>query len=176
MSKKHLVAIAISLLTLAPSVAQAEAPTSALTRNGGVVAKTEVANGVGSTNSLPCKKWHDSLRRHGLPVKLFAPIMWRESKCVAKAVGWNYKPGMSHRDCKLSPAHIYRKCGAVKSYDVGLLQINSSWKTVTAKVCKTKFGKMLVLQDPECNLKVAKYLYENGGMSHWRGTSGSKSK
>lgn len=172
MSKKHLVAIAISLLTLAPSVAQAEAPTSALTRNGGVVAKTEVVNGVGSTNSLPCRKWHSELRKHGLPVKVFAPIMWRESRCQKKAVGWNYKSGMSHKDCKLSPAHIYRKCGAVKSYDVGLLQINSSWKTVTAKVCKSEFGKMLVLQKPDCNLRVARYLYDNGGMSHWKATSG----
>jgi hypothetical protein len=172
LSKKHLMAIAISLLTLTPSVAKAEAPTSLPTQNGGVVAKMEVVNGVGSTNPLPCQKWHKALREHGLPVKVFAPIMWRESRCQAKAIGWNYKSGMSHRDCKLSHASTYRKCKAVRSYDVGLLQINSSWKTVTAQVCKAPFGKMLVLQDPECNLKVAKYLYKNGGMSHWRATSG----
>jgi len=170
--KKHLMAIAISLLTITPSVAKAEAPTSPLTQNGGVVAKTEVVNGVGSTSSLPCKKWHSALRKHGLPVKVFAPIMWRESRCQAKAVGWNYYKGMSHRDCKLSHASTYLKCKAVRSYDVGLLQINSSWKTVTAKVCKYEYGKMLVLQDPECNLKVASYLYKNGGMSHWKATSG----
>lgn len=172
MNKKHLVAIAISLLTITPSVAKAEAPPSSLTQNRGVVAKMEVVNGVGSTNSLPCKKWHDKLRKHGLPVKVFAPIMWRESRCQARTVGWNYYAGMSHMDCKLAPAHVYRKCGAVRSYDVGLLQINSSWKTLTSQVCRYEYGKMLVLQKPDCNLRIAKYLYENGGMSHWKATSG----
>ena len=97
--------------------------------------------------------------------------MWRESKCQPKAIGWNYHKGTSHRDCKLSHAKTYRKCKAVRSYDVGLLQINSSWKTVTARICKYKYGKMLILQRPHCNLKVAKYLYENGGMAHWGGNS-----
>jgi hypothetical protein len=123
---------------------------------------------------LPCPQWHDALRKHGLPVKVFAPIMWRESKCQPKAVGWNYYKGTSHRDCKLSHASTYRKCKAVKSYDVGLLQINSSHKTLTAQVCKYKYGKMLILQKPDCNLKVAAVLYDNGkGVSHWRATSGA---
>jgi hypothetical protein len=113
------------------------------------------------------------LRQHGLPVRIFAPIMYRESKCVAKAIGWNYHKGMSHRDCKLSHARTYRKCKAVKSFDVGLLQINSSWKTLTAQVCKTKLGNMFALQKPECNLKVAARLYNKGkGLSNWQGTSG----
>jgi hypothetical protein len=122
---------------------------------------------------LPCPQWHDALRKHGLPVKIFAPIMMRESKCQPKAIGWNYHKGKSHRDCKLSHARTYRKCKAVKSYDIGLMQINSSHKTITSKVCKYEFGKMLVLQKPDCNLKVAKYLYDNGGIGHWRGSSGS---
>jgi hypothetical protein len=122
---------------------------------------------------LPCPQWHDALRKHGLPVKIFAPIMARESSCEPKAVGWNYYKGKSHRDCKLSHARTYRKCKAVKSYDVGLMQINSSHKTITARICKYKFGKMLILQKPNCNLKVAKYLYENGGLAHWQGSSGS---
>jgi hypothetical protein len=58
---------------------------------------------------------------------------------------------------------------------VGLLQINSSWKTLTAQICNSKYGKMLVLQKPECNLKVAAYLYhKGGGISNWHGTSGKK--
>jgi hypothetical protein len=126
-------------------------------------------------SKYPCAKYHADLRRHGLPVKVFAPIMWRESKCQPRAVGWNYHKGMSHRDCKLTPAETYRKCKAVRSYDVGLLQINSSWKTLTAQVCKTKFGKMFVLRDVECNLKVASVLYADGkGLVNWRGTSGLK--
>jgi hypothetical protein len=113
------------------------------------------------------------LKKYQLPVKEFSYIMWRESRCIPKAIGWNYYPGTSHRDCKLSPAKQYKKCKAVKSYDSGLLQINSSWKTVTSKVCKSKFGNMTVLLKPECNLKVARYLYKNGGLGHWRGTSSS---
>ena len=123
-------------------------------------------------SKYPCPQWHDALRKNGLPVKVFAPIMWRESKCKPKAVGWNYHKGMSYRDCKLAHASQYRKCRAVKSYDVGLLQINSSWKTLTARVCKAKYGKMLVLQKPSCNLKVAAVLYNNGkGLANWQGTS-----
>jgi hypothetical protein len=98
--------------------------------------------------------------------------MWRESKCQPKAVGWNYHKGKTHRDCKLSHAKTYRKCKAVKSYDIGLLQINSSWRTVTHRICKTK--EMLKLQEVECNLKVAAYLYRNGGIVHWLGSSHKK--
>jgi hypothetical protein len=125
---------------------------------------------------LPCPQWHKALKKHGLPVKTFAPIMMRESKCIRQAIGWNYHKGKSHRDCKLSHARTYRHCKAVRSYDVGLLQINSSWKSVTAKICKTKLGDMLALQDASCNLKVAAYLYKNGGLHHWRGTSGRSTK
>lgn len=126
-----------------------------------------------ASNPLPCPQWHSLLRKHGLPVKVFAPIMWRESRCQPKAVGWNYHSGKSHRDCKLSHARTYRKCKAVKSYDVGLLQINSSWKTLTSQVCGAPFGKMLILQDPTCNIRVAAILYDDGkGLSNWRSTSG----
>ena len=122
----------------------------------------------------PCPQWHDALRKNKLPVKVFAPIMMRESKCVKNAIGWNYHKGKSHLDCKLSHAKTYRRCKAVKSYDVGLLQINSQHKTLTAKVCKTKHGEMLVLQNADCNLKVASYLYhKGGGVSNWRATSGA---
>lgn len=128
-------------------------------------------------SKYPCPQWHDALRAHGLPVKTFAPIMYRESKCKKKAVGWNYYKGMSHKDCKLSHARTYRKCKAVKSYDVGLLQINSQHKTLTAQVCKTKLGEMLVLQDPNCNLAVAARLYNKGkGLSNWQGSSSAFSK
>lgn len=123
--------------------------------------------------SARCPKWEPMLKRYGLPVQEFSYIMWRESRCISKAIGWNYHKGYSYKDCKLSPAKQYKKCKAVKSYDSGLLQINSSWKTVTAKVCKSKFGDMTVLLKPDCNLRVARYLYKNGGLGHWRGTSSS---
>jgi hypothetical protein len=98
--------------------------------------------------------------------------MWRESRCVPHAVGWNYRGGKSHRDCRLSPAKTYRRCKAVKSYDIGLLQINSSWRSLTKQACGST--EMLVLQDPNCNLKVAAILYADGkGLSNWRSTSGT---
>jgi len=120
-----------------------------------------------------CPKYEPLLKQYGLPVKDFSYIMWRESRCEPKAVGWNYKRGMSHRDCRLSPAVTYRHCSAVRSYDSGLLQVNSTWKTVTAQVCNRPARQIIrSLTDPVCNIKVAKYLYDNGGMHHWKGTSG----
>jgi hypothetical protein len=119
-----------------------------------------------------CPQYEAQLRKHGLPVKKFSYIMWRESRCIPKAIGWNYHKGKSHANCKLSPAATYKNCKAVRSYDIGLLQINSSYKTLTAQICNKPFGKMFILQKPECNLRVARYLYKNGGLEHWRMTSG----
>lgn len=120
-----------------------------------------------------CPEYEPLLRKYELPVPLFSRIMWRESRCEPRAIGWNYRPGKSHRDCKLAPAAIYRKCRAVKSYDSGLLQINSSWVTVTAQVCGTPYGKLSALLDPECNLRVGAYLYAGGeGIANWRASSG----
>jgi hypothetical protein len=50
------------------------------------------------------------------------------------------------------------------SYDIGLLQINSSWKTVTKNICG---GDITALYELDCNLRVAKYLLDNGGTAHW---------
>lgn len=115
-----------------------------------------------------CPQYERMLKHHGLPVKQFSYIMWRESRCQPRAIGWNYKPGKTHRDCKLTPAATYRRCKAVRSYDIGLLQINSTWRSVTHEVCGT--NDMLELQKPQCNLRVARYLYDNGGVDHWRGS------
>lgn len=153
-----------------------ELPAKSVSKSSGVVSAQSVSSQSVSLQSEKkvtgrCPKWEKKLREYKLPVKEFSFIMWRESKCVAKAIGWNYHKGMSHKDCRLSHARTYRKCKAVKSYDVGLLQINSSWKTLTAKVCKYEYGKMLILQDPDCNLKVASVLYKQSGLAPWRGSS-----
>jgi hypothetical protein len=50
------------------------------------------------------------------------------------------------------------------SRDLGLLQINSSWRTVTKNICGTDINGLF---DIDCNLSVAKYLYDNGGAGHW---------
>jgi hypothetical protein len=124
-----------------------------------------------------CRQWHSMLRRFGLPVQEFTRIMYRESRCTPRAIGWNYHAGKSYKDCKLTEAAIYKRCKAVKSYDSGLLQINSSWVTVTAQTCKSKRGDLSVLLIPSCNLKVAAVLYNKGkGMGNWRATSSSRQR
>jgi hypothetical protein len=48
------------------------------------------------------------------------------------------------------------------------LQINSSWRKVTSQICNAPYGDLSVLFKVDCNLAVAKYLYDNGGLRHWR--------
>ena len=97
-----------------------------------------------------CPQWEAKLKAQGLvPVKKFSYIMWRESRCQEKVIS---KPNSNG------------------TRDYGLLQINSSWKTVTKNVCGGK--SMNVLLNSKCNLKVAKYLFDNGGIGHWSATSG----
>jgi hypothetical protein len=131
---------------------------------------------VGVSEVKSCPQWEKQLKAHGLvPVKKFSYIMWRESRCLEKVIGWNYKSGLSYRNCKKEPADIYKRCYAVRSYDSGLLQINSTWKSLTARVCGSKFGNLAPLLTAECNLKVAKALLDDGGLGHWSATSGSNS-
>jgi hypothetical protein len=99
-------------------------------------------------------------------------IMHRESKCSQRATGWNHYKGMSHRDCTDNGTFKQRqKCKAVKSWDMGLFQINSQWNTLTTQVCG-KNTRTTVLWKVDCNFRVAGVLYKNGGLAHWRGTSG----
>ena len=100
-----------------------------------------------------CPQWEPLLRRH-FPAKVvpqLSRIMYRESRCTARA---------------LSP--VRKSTGRP---DVGLLQIQGSWATVTRAVCK-KQNVIPALLEPQCNIKVARYLYDNGGLGHWRATSG----
>jgi hypothetical protein len=121
-----------------------------------------------------CPQYHAAMRKVGLPPAIFSAIMYRESRCDPKAIGWNYHPGMSYKDCKRQIASLYKRCRAVKTYDSGLLQINSTWVTVTAQVCKTRYGDMSVLLRPACNLAVAAHLYKTSGIGNWRATSGKR--
>ena len=100
-----------------------------------------------------CPKWEPLLARH-FPAKV-VPVMsriaYRESRCTERA---------------LSP--VRKSTGRP---DVGLLQIQGSWATVTRAVCK-KQDVVKALLNAECNVTVAGYLYRNGGLGHWRATSG----
>lgn len=112
-----------------------------------------------------CPKLEAKMKEYGLPVKgkvNFSYLAWRESRCQRKAVGWNLHKGRSLSECPDGRFHVMRKCDAVKTWDVGLLQINSSWFTLTYKLCG-KTTRSRVLTNLDCNLKVASWLYHHGG-------------
>ena len=100
-----------------------------------------------------CPQYHQQLKAYGLPPKIFGPIMWRESRC--------------------SPASrsVERYNG---TRDLGALQINSSWRTLTARTCRVSPQDVpTALLKLKCNLKVAAVLYDRGkGLGNWRATSG----
>jgi hypothetical protein len=129
-----------------------------------MIMTTGYSSGTARAAANSCPQWHAKLKQYGLPVAEFSRIMYRESRCQPKVIGWNYHKGTSYKDCKLSPASTYKRCKAVRSYDSGLLQINSSWKTVTRDICG---GDLSLLVTLDCNLRVAKYLLDNGGLGHW---------
>jgi len=105
-----------------------------------------------------CPQFEELFKEYGLtPVKTFSYIAWRESRCRPKAVNATW-------DKNGNVTWTLNKNGSI---DRGLLQINSSWKTVTSKVCKSDFNDMDVLFTLDCNLRVAKYLLDDGGLGHW---------
>ena len=109
-----------------------------------------------SKNSIPhsCPKWEPAIKKIGLPVKEFSFIAWRESRCRIKAINatWNSKGEMTY--------HLNRN----KTYDSGLLQINSGHREMVKKVCG---GDLVLLLTLDCNLAVAKKLYDAYGLSPW---------
>ena len=103
-----------------------------------------------------CPQWHDLMRRHHLPVAIFTKLAWRESRCQAKTV-----------------SAVRKSTGQP---DVGIWQIQGSWRTLTMRTCKVPRNKVIkALQNPECNAKVASVLWADGkGASNWRVNSGKK--
>ena len=100
--------------------------------------------GVPKDPSQRCPQWEAKFREYGLPVVAFSYISFRESRCNPHA--WN------------------RTLNRNGSQDLGLVQINSSWKTVTKNICGTDITGLF---NVDCNLSVARYLYDNGGLRHW---------
>lgn len=99
------------------------------------------------SKEMRCPQWVPLFREYGLPPRVFSYIAWRESRCNPKSTSvprYNGKP------------------------DVGLLQIQGSWITVTSNICKVERSEVQeALRNVHCNLAVAKYLYNNGGLGHW---------
>ena len=106
-----------------------------------------IPDGVPKDQAKRCPQWEDEFAAFGLPVETFSYIAWRESGCSPTA--WNKDKNKN------------------KTQDRGLVQINSSWVTVTAKECASQRGDLSVLFNVRCNLAVARYLYRNGGLRHW---------
>ena len=78
---------------------------------------------------------------------------------------------IAYRESRCNPGSLSAVRKSTGRPDVGLLQIQGSWVTVTRAVCK-KQDVIKALLNVRCNLKVARYLYDNGGLGHWRATSG----
>jgi hypothetical protein len=108
------------------------------------VVEEKLPAGVPKDPSKRCPQWEPKFAEHGLPVKAFSYIAWRESRCRIKAHNTTLNRNGSQ--------------------DLGLVQVNSSWKTVTRNICGTDITGLF---NVDCNLAVAKYLYDNGGLRHW---------
>lgn len=114
-----------------------------------------LAKRIPSDTSKRCPQFENAFRKYGLqPVEVFSYIAWRESGCRIKAINAKW-------DANGNIIWTLNKNG---SYDSGLLQVNSSWQTVTKRVCGGSIEMLLIL---DCNLKVSKYLLDNGGLGHW---------
>jgi hypothetical protein len=112
-----------------------------------------------------CPMWEPTFESMGLePVEVFSYIAYRESHCNPKAINarWDSAGNMIY--------HLNRD----KSWDSGLLQINSSWISAVRKVCGVDSGDkrkdLEVLLDPVCNIKFAKFIMDNsaGKLGNWR--------
>lgn len=104
-----------------------------------------------------CPRFEHLFRKHKMPVEVFSYIAWRESRCRPTAVNARWRNGK-----------IVWTLNQNGTYDSGLLQVNSGWKTVTAQICRSKFGDLTVLLEPECNVAVGAYLYhDGGGLRNW---------
>lgn len=110
-----------------------------------------------------CPALEPVFEAYGLyPIATWSYIAWRESGCRPKAQNATW-------DANGNMTYALNRDG---SYDTGLLQINSSWRSVTAKVCGEQAiqNYMQGLKTVHCNLMVARYIMEHskGGLSNWR--------
>ena len=71
---------------------------------------------------------------------------------------------VAYRESRCNPKAHNTTLNRNGTQDLGLVQVNSSWKTVTRNICGTDINGLF---NVDCNLSVAKYLYDNGGLRHW---------
>jgi hypothetical protein len=110
-----------------------------------------------------CPQFETTLAAYGLfPIDTWSYIAWRESRCNpdAQNAEWDANGNMTY---------ALNKNG---TYDTGLVQINSSWKTAVREICGPEAleNNMQGLKDVDCNLRVARFIMENtaGGLANWR--------
>lgn len=118
---------------------------------------------ISSDQSNRCPMWEPLFEEVGLlPVEVFSYIAWRESRCNPKSQNATWDKG----------GNMTYALNGDRSYDTGLLQINSSWRSRVADVCGESAvkNKMSGLKDINCNLKFAKWIMDNskGKLGNWR--------
>jgi hypothetical protein len=105
--------------------------------------------------SRGCPQFEPIFRKYGLlPVKTFSYIAWRESRCRIKAINAVFGKN----------GEIIWALNKNRTYDSGLLQVNSGHRESVKRICKADLDALLTL---DCNLRVSKYLLNNGGLAHW---------
>ena len=102
-----------------------------------------------------CPQWEPLIRKYGLPVKDFSYIAYRESGCRIRAINARF-------DKHGNVIWTLNKNGSI---DRGLFQINSVHKDTVRSICKGDLDTLLHL---DCNMKVAKYLYDRYGLTPWK--------
>lgn len=150
----------VSVPVVAVAVPRAPEPLSVSLRTADghleqVTPAVEPAHGIPLDPEKRCPKFEDAFRKYGLkPVATFSYIAYRESRCRIKAINI-----------------IYGKNGKVVwalnkngTFDSGLMQINSGHRQIVRKICGGGLDKLMLL---DCNLRVAKYLLNHGGLQHW---------
>lgn len=106
-----------------------------------------------------CPKFEKVFADYGLlPVEVFSYIAWRESRCNPSAINARWDKN----------GNLVWTLNKNKTWDSGLLQINSGHRERVRKICGGDLDRLMVL---DCNLKVAKFLLDNGGLAHWRATA-----
>jgi len=102
-----------------------------------------------------CPQWEPLFKEYELPTEVFSYIAWRESRCRSIAINARFD----------KYGKVVWTLNKNRTYDSGLLQINSSWRTLTKQVCKTNLEGLL---KANCNVKVASVIYNEGkGIGNW---------
>lgn len=117
--------------------------------------KIEYTVRISTDPTFSCPKYENLFRKYGLPPKVFSYIAYRESRCNTNAVNARWKDGK-----------LIWTLNNNKTYDSGLLQINSSW----IGTLKREFGySSSDLFKADVNARFASWILNNtsGRLRNW---------